>query len=423
MLARAKRWFNPYPDTPEALRLGFIAAYIGVVGTLVVYSNFVSPCHEQQPAARQWAMIGLLATMLFIERFELARDQQPTPRRLAIGLLIARIALVQGVVMLDCTKLAVLLYAVVPFAAFFVLGAGISRLIGLAYWLLVAVRAWRAGGISLQLSFDSLTIVVIFSLLLIFVLVIAGHIDRDQRSQQQMRQLLAQLETSHRQLQAYSGRVAELAAAAERNRLARDIHDSLGHYLTAISIQLEKAQAYRARNPEEADRAIHDAKQMARSALQDVRQSVSTLRDTEDRFSLRQSLADLVGRLDGGTIEIACHVEGDETDYAGPVLAALYRVAQEGLTNVEKHAQARHVLLDVQLGEVEACLRLRDDGAGFDTGALEEQAASVKRGYGLQGLQERLELVRGQMSITSDIRTGTEIIVIVPKYLGQLAAT
>jgi signal transduction histidine kinase len=161
---------------------------------------------------------------------------------------------------------------------------------------------------------------------------------------------------------------------------------------------------------------------MARTALQDVRQSVSTLRDTEDRFSLRQSLADLVGRLDGGTIEIACHVVGDETEYAGPVLTALYRVAQEGLTNVEKHAQARHVLLDVQLGEVEACLKLRDDGTGFDTGALAEQAASVKRGYGLQGLHERLELVRGQMSITSDTRTGTEIIVIVPKHLGQLAA-
>ena len=422
MLTRAKRWLNPYPDTPEALRLGFIAAYIGVMGTLVVYSNFVSPCHEQLPAVRQWAMIGLLAAMLFIERFELVRDQQPTPRRLAVGLLIARIALVQAVVMLDCTKLAVLLYAVVPFAAFFVLGAGISRLIGLAYWLLVAIRAWQAGGISLQLGFDSLTIVVIFSLLLIFVLVIAGHIDRDQRSQQQTRQLLAQLEASHRQLQAYSGRVAELAAAAERNRLARDIHDSLGHYLTAISIQLEKAQAYRARNPAEADRAIHDAKQLARSALQDVRQSVSALRDTEDRFSLRQSLADLVGRLDGGTIEIDYHVEGDETDYAGPVLAALYRVAQEGLTNVQKHAQARHVLLDVQLGEVEARLKLHDDGTGFDTGALGEQAASVKRGYGLQGLQERLELVRGQMSITSNTRTGTEITVIIPKHLGQLAA-
>lgn len=423
MIARVKRWLNPYHDTPGALRLGFVAAYIGVVGTLVVYSNFVSRCDQQLLTVRLWAMIGLLTTMLFIERFDLARGNQPTPQRLSVGLLVARVALVQGVVMLDCTGLAVLLYAVVPFTAFFVLGVGISRLVGFAYWLLVADRAWRAGSADLQFSFDSFTIIIIFSLLLIFMDVIAGHIDRDQRSQQQMRQLLAQLETSHRQLQAYSDRVAELAAAAERNRLARDIHDSLGHYLTAISIQLEKAQAYRARNPEEADQAIRDAKQMARTALQDVRQSVSALRNSEDRFSLRQSLADLVGRLDDGTLEIACHVEGDETDYAGPVLAALYHVAQEGLTNVQKHAQARHVLLDVALGEAEARLRLRDDGAGFDARALAEQAASVKHGYGLQGLQERLELVRGQMSIASDTRTGTEITVIIPKHLGQLAVS
>jgi signal transduction histidine kinase len=367
-------------------------------------------------------MIALLTMMLGVERFELARDSQPSARGFAVGLLILRIALVQGVVMLDCTGMAVLLYAVVPFAVFFVLGAGISHIIGFAYWCLVAVRAWQAGSAGLSLSLDSLTIVVIFTLLLIFVHVIAGHIDRDQRSKQQMRQLLVQLETSHRQLQTYADRVAELAAAAERNRLARDIHDSLGHYLTAISIQLEKAQAYRERNPEEADRAIRDAKQTAREALQDVRQSVSTLRDAEDRFSLRQSLADLVGRMEGGSLEIDCRVEGDETGYAGPVLAALYRAAQEGLTNVQKHAHARHVRVDVQLGAAEACLRLRDDGAGFDAGALAGQAASPERGYGLQGLQERLELVRGQMNITSHARTGTELTIIIPKYPAQVAA-
>jgi signal transduction histidine kinase len=423
MLERVRRWLSPYPDTPGALRLAFVAAYIGVVGALVVYSSFVRPCTEQLPVARRWAVISLLATMLLIERFELARDSQPSSRRLAVGLLIARIVLVQGVVMLDCTKLAVLLYAVVPFAAYFVLGANINRLIELFYWLLVAFGAWQAESAKQVMSFDSLTIVVAFTVLLYSLHVIAGAIDRDQRSRQQMRQLLDQLETSHRQLQAYAGRVAELAAAAERNRLARDIHDSLGHYLTAISIQLEKAQAYRERNPEEADQAIRDAKQTARAALQDVRQSVSALRDTEEKFSLRESLDDLVRRMDGGTLEIGCHVEGDEMDYASPVLTALYRAAQEGLTNVQKHAHARHVLLDVQLGEVEACLRLRDDGAGFDTDTLAGQAAASDRGYGLQGLQERLELVRGQMRIASDAQKGTELTVTVPKHLGQLAAT
>jgi signal transduction histidine kinase len=423
MIERAKRWFHPYPDTAGALRLGFVAAYIGVVGALTVYTNFVSPCGEQFPNPRRWAMIGFLALLLFVERFELTRETQPMAHPLAIGLLVLRAVLVQGVVSLDCTKLGVILYPVVPFAAFFTLGGALSRLISLGYWLLVAVLAWETGSVGPLKNFDSVTIIVIFSLLLIFMQVIAGHIDRDQRSRQQMRQLLVELETSHRQLQAYAGRVAELAAAAERNRLARDIHDSLGHYLTAISIQLEKAQAYRARNPEEADQAIRDAKQTTQAALQDVRQSVSALRGAEDRFSLRQSLADLVRRMEDGSLEIDYRVAGDETDYSGPVLTALYRAAQEGLTNVQKHAQARHVLLDVQLGAQEARLRLRDDGTGFDTGTLAELATSPDHGYGLQGLQERLELVRGQMNISSDPQLGTELTVTVPKHLSQLAAT
>lgn len=423
MLVRARRWLNPYPDTPGALRLGFAAAYLGVVGALVVYSNIVSPCTASLPPGRQGGMIGLLSVMLFIERFELGRDANPLSRRLTVWLLIGRIALVQGVVMLDCTGMAVLLYAAIPFATFFVLGAAINRLIEFAYLGLVALRTWQDHSVGGQFSLDSPTIVVIFSLLLIFVHVIANHIDRDQRSRQQMRELLAQLETSHRQLQAYAGRVADLAAAAERNRLARDIHDSLGHYLTAISIQLEKAQVYRARNQEEADRAIQEARQTARAALQDVRQSVGALRDAQDRFSLRQALTDLVGRMDNETLQIACQIEGEETDYASPVLAALYRAAQEGLTNVQKHAHARHAWLDVRLGDTEACLILRDDGIGFDPAKVAELAtAAPGRGYGLEGLQERLELVRGQFYITSHFEEGAQLTVTVPKHPGQLAA-
>jgi signal transduction histidine kinase len=422
MFARAKRWLHPYPDTAGALRLGFVAAYIGVIGALIVYTNFVSPCSEQFPNPRRWAMIGFLALLLFIERFELTRVTQTISRPLAIGLLIIRAALVQGVVSLDCTKLGVILYPVVPFAAFFTLGVPFSRLVSFGYWLLVAMLAWETGNVGPLKNFDSVTIIVIFTLLLIFVQIIARHIDRDQRSRQQMQQLLVELEASHRQLQDYADRVAALAAAAERNRLARDIHDSLGHYLTAISIQLEKALLYRGRNPEEADQAIRDAKQTAQAALRDVRQSVSALRGAEDKFSLRLSLTDLVGRMNGGPLKIDYQVKGDETDYAGPVLATLYRAAQEGLTNVQKHAQARHVILDVQLGSEEARLSLRDDGTGFDPEMLTNPAAAPEHGFGLLGLQERLELVRGQMRIDSDPQRGTELTVVVPKHLSQLAA-
>jgi len=420
MIARAKRWLHPYPDTAGALRLGFVAAYIGVVGALVVYTNLVAACSAGPPHWREWGMAGLLALMLLLERYELTRETQPTPRPLAIVLLVLRMALIQGVVLLDCTNLAIILYPLAPFSTFFVFGSELSWLCGLGYWLWVAAQAWQSGRLNLQTNFNHLTIMVVYTLLLIFVRVLAGHIDRDQRSRQEMKQLLVELEASHQQLQAYADRVAELAAAAERNRLARDIHDTLGHHLTAINIQLEKAQAYRDRNPAEADRAIRDAKQAAQAALHDVRHSVAALRATEERFSLAKSLADLVNRLDHDTLTVEYHTAGDETGYANPVLLTLYRAAQEGLTNIQKHAQAGHVALDVQLGADEARLSLRDDGKGFDTAILAEPVASSSHSFGLRGLQERLESVRGQMSIRSAPQRGTELTVVVPKNPARL---
>ena len=80
MLARARRWLHPYPDTAGALRLGFVAAYIGVIGALIVYTSFVSPCGGQFTNTRPWAMIGFLALLLFVERFELTREVQPKSR-------------------------------------------------------------------------------------------------------------------------------------------------------------------------------------------------------------------------------------------------------------------------------------------------------------------------------------------------------
>jgi signal transduction histidine kinase len=213
--------------------------------------------------------------------------------------------------------------------------------------------------------------------------------------------------------------VAELAATEERNRVARDIHDSLGHYLTAVNIQLEKALAYRNRSPEEAEQAIRDAKQSASEALQDVRRSVGALRSEADRFSLRQSLQQLVRGMDDGRFTINLSITGHEAGYTRPALMALYRVAQEGLTNIHKHAQATQVAVEVQLGEDEASLCLRDDGQGFDTEMIEEWMAAPHGTFGLQGIRERLELVQGEMKLTSNAEEGTRLFVTVPRRIGK----
>ncbi|MEJ2750895.1 MAG: sensor histidine kinase, partial [Anaerolineae bacterium] len=224
----------------------------------------------------------------------------------------------------------------------------------------------------------------------------------------------ADLEATNRRLQVYAAQVAELAAMEERNRLARDIHDSLGHYLTAVNIQLEKALAFHSRSPEEAEQAIRDAKQAASEALQDVRRSVGALRSEADRFSLEQSLQELIKGIGNGRIHIDLRFTGSERGYTRLSLMALYRAAQEGLTNIQKHAQATQVVVEVKLGRDEASLCLHDDGQGFDTALIEEWMAAPNQTFGLQGIRERLELVRGEMKLTSN-EEGTRLFVTVPK--------
>jgi len=420
MVERVERWLLPRPGTPGSFRLVFIGSYIAMVGALVVYSSFVNPCEVGFPSEKRGMIVALLILLAGLERFESGRDTEPLPTRSAVGLLIARMALVQGIVVLDCTSVAVFLYPVVPFAAFLSLDWRAGGIFGLLCWLLASARAWFTDGY-LFTTFDRITFSVVFTLLLIFMQIIARNIEREEQSRRQARQLLIELEASHRQLQAYASQVAELAATEERNRLARDIHDSLGHHLTAVYIQLEKALAYREHNPEEAVQAVRDAKQSGWEALQDVRRSVGALRNTEGRFSLEQALTALVGRMDASGPTIALHVHGDEGGYDRFVLTTLYRVAQEGLTNVQKHAQAHHVVLDVHFGEEEVRLNLQDDGVGFDARAPNELASSPSHGFGLRGIQERLELVQGRITIASIPQQGTELIVTVPRHPAQFA--
>lgn len=175
---------------------------------------------------------------------------------------------------------------------------------------------------------------ITFSMILLFIFSIAFLIRQERTSRLEAEKLLGELERSHQQLQTYAGQVAELATTEERNRLAREIHDSLGHYMTVINVQLEKAIAFRDRNPVEADEAIKNAKHSASEALKDVRQSVSTLRATPEKFSLSDALNGLVKHMKSDQLTIALEVEGHESDFSRQSLITLYRAAQEGLTNI-----------------------------------------------------------------------------------------
>jgi signal transduction histidine kinase len=198
--------------------------------------------------------------------------------------------------------------------------------------------------------------------------------------------------------------VAQLATMQERNRLAREIHDSLGHYLTVIHLQLEIAARGIDRDVAAAAAAVQQAKQLTRDGLEDVRRSVAAL-----RAPLSEPLADAIGALVAqlaatGTAATFA-VRGDPRPVPPAVSLTLFRTAQETLTNVEKHADASHVAVELDFGAATVELRVRDDGRG---------GAAGEAGFGLRGVRERVALVGGRVEITSTPGEGFHVRVVVP---------
>ena len=256
---------------------------------------------------------------------------------------------------------------------------------------------------------------VLFTAGIVLVITIARVVWKEKASRTRAEELFAALEVSHRQLEEYAGQIAELATIKERNRLSRNIHDTLGHYLTIINVQLEKALVFHDKKPEEAIQAVSDAKRLASEALQDVRRSVGALRTTQELPEFTPSLTALVERVQSDTCPVELNMEGDEDSFSKPGLLALYRVVQEGLTNVQRYAGASHIWIDLHFGEQEATLVLRDNGHGFDASSWQQVEPGRDGGYGLQGLQERLELVGGSLQIESAPDQGTTLRVSLPR--------
>ncbi|MGL4610156.1 MAG: sensor histidine kinase [Trueperaceae bacterium] len=257
---------------------------------------------------------------------------------------------------------------------------------------------------------------------LFFTLLLARALAQTLQDKQKLEELNGSLEASHLQLQHYANRVADLATTEERNRLARDIHDSLGHHLAAINIQLEKASAYKERDPKRSREALGHAQRSVQDALKDVRQSVASLRDDGGAFSFDDALITLIQRMRHSELDISLNKIGDHSGYSKLTLMTLYRVIQEGLTNVHKHAGASKVNITLDFSGQNALLELNDNGRGFAREGQDSEQAT----FGLKGLQERLSLVGGQLRIASQVHQeqnsssqeqGTKLQATIPKKI------
>jgi signal transduction histidine kinase len=326
-------------------------------------------------------------------------------------LLVCRVGGFAAVAVLDGSGLSRVLFVLVPFTAYFAFGRAASiALAAASVGLLLAGYALLVPGWYTDPRYVSDVLMLCIGLVL--AVSMAAVAVGEQRARAGLEHTLAELAESHAQLTAYTTRVAELSATAERNRLARDIHDSLGHHLTAISVQLEKAAAYRDRDRVVAERAQADARSSARRALDEVRQSVRALRAETAPFRLSAALTDLARQVDDEQFRVAVDVVGQEGGYGTAPLVALYRAAQEGLTNARRHGHATQASVTVTFDHSGARLVVADNGCGF---APAPAAAPGRGGFGLLGMAERVQLLGGRVDIGGQPGAGAVVTVTLPR--------
>ena len=326
---------------------------------------------------RTAGFVALLAVLIALD----ARERPIRP-----GLLLAlRTALIAGVTALDASGLSRVLFVLVPFLAFFAFGRTVALVLG-ACCVAAVAGAFTLWVPDWYVRAEYISDLLMFALGIVLAIAMAAVATGEQRARRQLAGTLDQ--------------VADLSAARERNRLAREIHDSLGHHLTAIGIQLEKAEAFASLDPATSAQAVSSARWSADRALTEVRSSVRTLGAETGPVELTRSLAELVHHLEGPAGRVTLTVTGAERR----PLPVLYRAAQEGLTNACRHSGAGRIGLAVAYADGGARLTVSDDGRGFTPAA---------ESFGLSGLRERVRLAGGTVDVASS-PAGTVLTVEVP---------
>ena len=199
---------------------------------------------------------------------------------------------------------------------------------------------------------------------------------------------------------------------AERNRMAREIHDHLAQGFTGVMLQLEAAEAKLGRmqgDPEPILTRIEHARNLAAASLQEARQSVMSLRPRKpEGTDLLGALHALSDRLLAGTnIQVELAQMGRPKPLGSHLEEELLRMAQEALTNALRHGKARWVRVVLQFEGRQVCLSIDDDGQGFDP-------ATQAAGYGLRSIRESIKQLKGHLDIDSSQGLGSRLTITLP---------
>lgn len=215
----------------------------------------------------------------------------------------------------------------------------------------------------------------------------------------------AQLADANKQLRKYALTNEKLAQTQERNRLARELHDTLAHTLSSVSVQLEATKALFDRDPEGAKKMLGQTIANTKNGLTETRRTLVDLRSSElESYGLTQAIRN-VGKsaAERGGFKITFHLDKGMDILSDEIGHCIYRTTQEALENTLRHAIAKNVSVNLFFEEDAIKLEVIDDGQGFDTTEV------TKEHLGIRGMRERVEMLGGTITVESTVEHGTKV--------------
>jgi signal transduction histidine kinase len=242
-----------------------------------------------------------------------------------------------------------------------------------------------------------------------------ASIQREQRAA--LAKAYEQQAAVNKRLQRYAATLEELTISRERNRLARELHDTLAHSLSAVTVQLEAVRSLWQVDPHRAQEMLNEADATVRRGLTESRRALQALRASPlEEFGLIQALQDLAetaAERCGATLELHLAREMPER-LPSIVEQGVYRIAQEALENAVRHSEAKSIAVRLEQINHELTLIVEDDGRGMAGELAGAPGAEIRNRLGIRGMEERADLIGAQLAIASANGRGTVVRLTVP---------
>jgi signal transduction histidine kinase len=392
MNSRVRKSFNLFSSGNIAFVIVVCAAYLSAI-TALIYSRRYLPLWQVA------VLIGAGVAYLVIGTYGFTICRRSRSLLAAVAYFAVQLLLAAALILLrgSSGELSLILLPLAGQSALLLPLSAMVPVCVLIYVTLVMPLLWRSRWV------DAIAIALVYGTGIVFVVVFT----RVAASEREVRTELAK---ANQQLRDHAAQVEELATIKERNRLAREIHDTLGHYLTVVNVQIGAARAILAQDEPRALDHLAKAQTLTQEGLAEVRRSVAALRasPTESR-PLTEALAKLVEQWQAAGMNARLDVAGMVRSLTPQAELTIYRAAQEALTNAGKHANATRVGITLGYGDDgdddSVRLRVEDDGVG---------SADSQGGFGLLGVRERVQLLSGEMHVRTEIGGGFALEVELP---------